>query len=212
MISYLKGKSNQIQRTSNNRLILILEVNQIAYEIQIPSRLARQLSANEEKSVQIFTHLQIREEQPLLYGFATASERDLFRHLISISGIGAQLAIALIDTLGLEELLEAILTNNSRVLCKSPGVGKKTAERIILELQSKLCQWREGLSITVATTKAVPTREILEELEMTLLALGYTKEEIDQAISAITQDSQLLKNTQVEEWLRKAIAWLSSEV
>lgn len=211
MINYLKGKSEQILRTPNNRITLILEVNQIAYEIQIPSRLARQVSAHQEQLLQIFTHLQVREEQPYLYGFATAPERDLFRHLISVSGVGAQLAIALIDTLGLEELLAAILTDNIRTLCKTAGVGKKTAERITLELKSKLGSWQEGLGIKVATAGAVPRREILEELEMTLLALGYTQEEIEQAVAAIVRDSQLLKNTQVEEWIRQAIAWLSSE-
>lgn len=212
MINYFQGKVSQIQRMANNRLTLILEVNNIAYEIQIPARFARQLSVNEEQIIQIFTHLQIRDEQPFLYGFATASERDLFRHLISVNGVGAQLAIALIDTLGLEELVEAILTDNIKNLSKTSGVGKKTAERIILELKSKLSQWRQILGITVSETATVPTREILEELEMTLLALGYTNEEIEQAISAISKDNLLLKNNQVEEWLKKAILWLSEEL
>jgi Holliday junction DNA helicase RuvA len=162
--------------------------------------------------VQIFTHLQIRDEHPLLYGFASAAERDLFRQLIFVPGIGSQLAITLIDTLGLESLVQAIVTENINLLCKAPGVGKKTAERISLELKTKLGQWRqvEGYN-TISTGSTIPPTTIVEELEMTLLALGYSNEEIRQALSAISQDSQLLKNPNVEEWIRKAIAWLSFE-
>ena len=160
--------------------------------------------------VQVFTHLQIREDQPLLYGFASAAERDLFRQLIGVSGIGAQLAIALIDTLGLEVLVEAIVTGNIRTLSQAPGVGQRTAERIALELKTKLSQWRQlAGGVTVAATAAIPNREIFEDVEMTLLALGYTNDEIEGALSALSQDRQMLKNTQVEEWIRRAISWLS---
>jgi Holliday junction DNA helicase RuvA len=208
MINYLKGKTIDIRKSANNRLILILEVNQIGYEVQIPSRLARQLSADNSENVQIFTHLQIREDQQILYGFPSPAERDLFRQLISVSGIGTQLAISLIDTLGLEELVQAIVTGNIQTLSKSPGVGKKTSERIALELKTKLSQWREFAGIITSTSSALPSREMLEDVEMTLLALGYSNEEINQAISAISKDNQLLKNTQVEEWIRSAISWL----
>lgn len=212
MISYLKGKIIEIIKNTNNRIILILEVDRVGYEIQIPSRLARKLSTENTETIQIFTHLQIREEQQVLYGFDSAAERDLFRQLISVSGIGMQLAIALIDTLGLEELVQAIVTGNIKTLSKTPGVGAKTAERIALELKTKLAQWRQLVGITVSTSVAIPAPEIIEDVEMTLLALGYTNEEINQALSAISQDNLMLKNSNVEEWIRSAIAWLSHEL
>ncbi len=211
MINYLKGKAVEIVKSTSNRIIAILEVNQIGYEVQIPSRLARQLPVGDSEPVQIFTHLQIREDQQILYGFACAAERDLFRQLVSVSGIGTQLAIALIDTLGLENLVQAIVTGNIRTLSKTPGVGKKTAERIALELKTKLAQWRQLAGVTPSTSSATPAAAILEDVEMTLLALGYTGEEIDQALSALSQDNQLLKNPNVEEWIRSAIAWLTVE-
>ncbi|HEY9834551.1 MAG TPA: Holliday junction branch migration protein RuvA, partial [Stenomitos sp.] len=127
MISYLKGTVATIHKTSGNRVTLILDVNQIGYELQIPRRLSQELLAASGEMVQVFTHLQIREDQQILYGFASAAERDLFRQLISVSGIGAQLAIALIDTLGLPNLVQAIVTGNIRALAKTPGVGNKTA-------------------------------------------------------------------------------------
>jgi holliday junction DNA helicase RuvA len=209
MINYLKGQVIEIVKNVNNRVILVLEVNQIGYELQVSSRLARQLK--KEETVQIFSHLQIREDQQILYGFMSAAERDLFRQLISVSGIGTQMAIALIDTLDLTDLVQAIVTGNIRTLCKTPGVGKKTAERIALELKTKLSQWRQSAGVVLSHTNASPSLEILEDVEITLLALGYTNEEIDQAISVLSGDSQLMKNPQAEEWIRSAISWLSDQ-
>ncbi|MBP0016027.1 MAG: Holliday junction branch migration protein RuvA [Cyanobacteria bacterium SBLK] len=209
MISYLKGKAIAFVKTLNNRVILIIETNGIGYEIQIHSRLSRQLSIGTEEIVQIFTHQQVREDNIILYGFSTAAERDLFRQLIGVSGIGAQLAIALIDTLGLTDLVQAIVTENIRTLAKTPGVGKKTAERIALELKTKLAQWRQASGISLSATSAGPSPEIQEDVEMTLLALGYENEEIQQALSVLSTDAQLLKNPSPEEWIRSAIAWLS---
>ena len=137
MISYLKGIPIEVIKNTNNRIILVLEVNKIGYELQIPSKLARDISQDDLENIQVFTYLQIKEDQQILYGFSTTAERELFRQLISVSGIGAQSAIALIDTLGLEELVQAIVTGNIRTLSQTPGVGKKTAERIALELRTK---------------------------------------------------------------------------
>jgi holliday junction DNA helicase RuvA len=213
MISYLKGKTVEIVKTTNNRLFLILEVNNMGYEMQISSRFARQLTIESDELIQIFTHLQIQEDKQILYGFATAAERDLFRQLVGVSGIGMQLAIALIDTLGISDLVGAIVTSNIPTLTKTPGVGKKTAERIALELKTKLAQWHKisGVEVKQPDPVFAPKAEIREDLEMTLMALGYTNDEIEQAITALCQDSQLLKNTNVEEWIRSAISWLSGE-
>ncbi len=207
MISYLKGTVAAIGKSGNNRSILILEVNQIGYELQVPPRLLQQLPEMGEP-IQVFTHQQIREDHILLYGFASAAERDLFRQLVSVSGIGAQMALALLDTLGLPDLVQAIITGNTRTLCKTPGVGNKTAERLALELKNKLKQWRQdaGLVIGASTT---PSPAIQEDVEMTLLALGYTSAEVAQALHTLSQHPQLAKTTNAEDWIREAIAWLS---
>ncbi|NJK99037.1 MAG: Holliday junction branch migration protein RuvA [Spirulinaceae cyanobacterium SM2_1_0] len=207
MINYLKGQAIEVVRTLAGRTLLILEVSGIGYEIQIPTSLARRFTLGE--GVQIFTHQLVRDDQPVLYGFSTAAERDLFRHLLTVSGVGAQMAIAAIDTLGLELLVRAVVKSDIRTLSKPAGVGKKTAERIALELKTKLSQWRHEVGITVATLGAAPSPELQEDVEVTLLALGYTKDEIEQALSALSSDLQLLKNPQAEEWIRGAITWLS---
>jgi holliday junction DNA helicase RuvA len=207
MIGYLKGLVVNIQRPSSSRVTLLLEVNHIGYELQILPRLVQQLpSAGEE--MQLFTHQQVREDEVILYGFATAAERDLFRQLISVSGIGPQLAIALLDTLGLQDLVQAIVTGNTRALSRTPGVGNKTAERIALELKTKLAEWRQRVGLSTVPG-AGPTLALQDDVEMTLLALGYTSQEIQSALQAVGQQTSLPKNDNVEAWIRDAIAWLS---
>jgi holliday junction DNA helicase RuvA len=204
MISYLKGTAIQIQTPTNNRAILVLEVNQIGYELQVPQRMAIEIAIDTE--IQVFTHQQVREDAISLYGFSSAAERDLFRQLISVSGVGASLAIALLDKLGLADTVSAIVTSNIQRLSTAPGVGKKTAERLALELRSKLGQWRvaSGLSEALPLTSLNATMQA--EVEMTLLALGYTNDEIRQALQAISQDSLMVKSQNIEDWLRLAIS------
>jgi holliday junction DNA helicase RuvA len=128
--------------------------------------------------------------------------------LISVSGIGPQMGMALLDGLDLQELVQAIVAGNTRLLSRTPGVGAKTAERIALELKSKLAEWREqsGLSLQPA---AGPVASVREDVEMTLLALGFSDSEIVKAMNAVGQNSTLAKNGDAEEWIRQAIAWLS---
>lgn len=206
MLAYLKGTIVGTQK-NNNRVTLTIEVNAIGYDLQINSRLLQQLPSLGE-TVQIFTHLAVREDQISLFGFGSTAERDLFRQLISVSGIGAQLALALLDTLGLQDLVQAIVVGNTRVLSRTPGVGSKTAERIALELKTKLAEWRQQAGVITAPA-AGPAPAIQEDVEMTLLALGYTNTEITQALQAVGQSSTLAKNDNAEAWIRQAIAWLS---
>jgi Holliday junction DNA helicase RuvA len=207
MFSYLKGTLVGVQKIANGRVILTVEVNNIGYDLQIPPRMMQQLPAIGQ-SIQVFTHLQVREDQWILYGFASLAERDLYRQLISVSGIGSQLAIALLDTLGITELVQAIVTGNTKVLIQTPGVGKKTAERIALELKTKLAEWhqRSGLS-TTATPGLNPALQ--EDIEMTLLALGYTPSEVMATLTSLSQNTDLSADTDADEWIRQAIALLS---
>lgn len=209
MISYLKGSVADVVKSSGNRVTLTLEVNQVGYELQISARFAENLPAI-GGSVQIFTHLQVREEQPQLYGFGSATERDLFRQLTSVSGIGAAGAIALLDTLSVPDLVQAIVTNNTQLLVQAPGIGGKTAERICLELRKKLADWR--LSAGVAAINSVaPSTAILEDVQTTLLAIGYTPNEISQALAAVSENAALAQNATAEDWIKSAIAYLSNQ-
>lgn len=208
MISYLKGVVASVDTSNSNRVILTLDVNQVGYDLQIPARFAAELPVIGE-TVQVFTHLQMREEQPLLYGFETSAQRNLFRQLISVSGIGAQLAIALLDTLDLPDLVQAIVSGNTQLLIQAPGVGGRTAERISLELKKKLADWRTTAG-AISVTSGGPPPAILEDVQMTLFALGYTASEVSQAIAAVSESAILQQNANAEEWIRQAIAHLNS--
>ncbi|NJO39507.1 MAG: Holliday junction branch migration protein RuvA [Cyanobacteria bacterium CRU_2_1] len=207
MISYLKGIVAAIHKLSSNRIILTLDVNHVGYDLQITSRLLQELPAIGE-TTQLFTHLQIREDQMVLFGFGSMAERDLFRQLTSVSGVGPQLAMALLDGLSLQELVQAIVSSNTRLLSRTPGVGAKTAERLALELKSKLAEWRLEAGLTTAPD-AGPIANIQEDVEITLLALGYSSSEITRAFRAVGQNTALAKNANAEDWIREAITWLS---
>lgn len=205
MISYFKGTLVDVQKQGNHRIVVTLEVNQIGYDLQVAARTLSELPSVGEQ-IQLFCHSQMREDQMILFGFSSCQERDVFRLLIGVSGIGPQMAVALIDTLGIEELVEAIVAGNTRLLSRAPGVGGKTAERIVLELKSKFTGWRQqnGLS-----SVAGPIASMQEDVEMTLLALGYTSGEILKALQAVGQSKALRKSADPEAWVREAITWLS---
>ncbi|MBW4550142.1 MAG: Holliday junction branch migration protein RuvA [Aphanocapsa sp. GSE-SYN-MK-11-07L] len=207
MIGYLKGFVAAIQKIGNHRTLLTLDVNQVGYDLLIPARTVAELPPPGEM-IQIFTHLQVREDQMVLFGFASAAERDLFRQLVSVSGVGPQMALALIDTLGLQDLIQAIVSGNIRMLARTPGVGNKTAERLALELKTKMAQWRQDSGLVTLPT-AGPVATIQEDVEMTLLALGYSTSEVMQALQAVGQSTALTKTGDPEAWIREAIAWLS---
>lgn len=205
-IAYLKGTLAAIDRR-DRRAMLVLEVGSVGYELQVLPRWQAQLPPPGEP-VQAFVHLQVQADRLTLFGFATAAERDLFRQLIATNGVGPQLAVALMDGLELSELVQAIVAGDARLLAKTPGIGPKTAARIALELRNKLAEWRdrEGLA---AAPGAGPVAEVREDVELSLLALGYSSREVMQALAAVGQQRALAKTGDTEAWIREAIAWLS---
>ncbi len=206
MIGYLKGILAESQKLPNGRVILTVDVSGVGYDMQINPRALSVLPAVGDP-VKMFTHLQTREDLQVLFGFSNRAERDVFRLLISVSGIGPQMGMALLDTLGLNELIQAVVNGNARVLSQTPGVGNKTAERIILELKTKLSEWRQHSGIIAPT--GGPVSAVQEDVEMMLMALGYSNSEISQALAAVGSSTTLSKSEDTEAWIREAIAWLS---
>ena len=206
MIGYVKGLLADSQKLPNGRVILTVEAAGVGYDMQVNPRILSDLPPVGDP-VQIYTHLQSREDLQVLFGFGGKAERDVFRLLISVSGIGPQMGMALLDTLGLNELIQSVVSGNTRVLSRTPGVGNKTAERIILELKTKLSDWRQHSGIVTPT--GGPVSAVQEDVEMMLVALGYTNSEISKALAAVGSNSTLRKNEDTEAWIREAIAWLS---
>ena len=206
MIGYVKGMLADSQKLPNGRVILTVEATGVGYDMQVNPRVLSSLPPVGDP-VQIYTHLQSREDLQVLFGFGSKAERDVFRLLISVSGIGPQMGMALLDTLGINELIQSVVSGNTRVLSRTPGVGNKTAERIILELKTKLSDWRQHSGVVTPT--GGPVSAVQEDVEMMLVALGYTNSEISKAIAAVGQSTTLSKSEDTEAWIREAIAWLS---
>ncbi|MEL6491824.1 MAG: Holliday junction branch migration protein RuvA [Cyanobacteria bacterium J06621_3] len=206
MIGFIKGILADSQKLPNGRVIVTVDAGGVGYDMQINPRVLGDLPGLGEP-VKIFTHLQSREDLQVLFGFASRAERDVFRLLISVSGIGPQMGMALLDTLGINELIQSVVNGNARVLTRTPGVGNKTAERIILELKTKLSEWRQHAGVVAPT--GGPVSAVQEDVEMMLVALGYTNSEISKALVAVGSNSALSKSDDTEKWIREAIAWLS---
>jgi len=149
----------------------------------------------------LFTHLSIRDDAHVLYGFGTNQERETFRQLIKVSGIGARTALSILSGLNVDELAAAIEQEDSNTLTQVPGIGKKTAQRLLLELRGKLASINpipEGLS---SPSQAAPQKR--SDIEHALLALGYNQKEINRVLKEL--DAEL----SVEESIRQALQRLA---
>ena len=161
----------------------VIKVGGIGFKVNMPtSSLSRLGSPGDE--VKVFTHLYVREDNISLYGSTSVEELGLFETLIGVSGLGPRLALAMLGTMDSEKLAAAIATANSLVLTQVPGIGKKMAERIILELKDKVSA---GL-LTVAVSEMAPENA---EVLAAMMSLGYSTAEANQAVASLPNDPVL---------------------
>lgn len=175
---------------------VIVDVHGIGYEIDVPMSTFYQLPAT-GNDVTLYTHLVVREDAHLLYGFASEQERYVFRQLLKISGVGARTALSVLSGLSVADLYEAVSAQDGARLIKVPGIGKKTAERLLLELKDKL-------DVTVIKT-AVAGGGYTGDILNALLALGYNDKEAAWAVK------QLPGGIAVAEGIRQALKLLSKQ-
>jgi Holliday junction DNA helicase RuvA len=171
---------------------ILLDVHGVAYEVDVPMSTFYNLPDTGAK-VTLHTHLVVREDAHLLYGFGTEHERRAFRQLMRISGIGAKIALAVLSGLSVAELANAITLQESGRLTKIPGIGKKTAERILLELKDKLAA---DVTTAVGVHRAPP---VSSDILNALLALGYSDRE---AVAAV---KDLPEGVSVTDGIRQAL-------
>jgi Holliday junction DNA helicase RuvA len=175
---------------------LLLDVQGVAYEVDVPMSTFYNLPAT-GNHVTLFTHLLVREDAHLLYGFGTDNERRAFRQLLKISGIGARTALSVLSGLSVAELAQAVTLQESGRLTKIPGIGKKTAERLLLELKDKL---GADLTTAVGVHRAPPASS---DILHALLALGYSDKE------AVATIKQLPDGLAVADGIRQALKLLA---
>jgi Holliday junction DNA helicase RuvA len=186
---------------------ILVDVHGIFYELQVPMSTIYQLPAPGEM-VQLYTHLVVREDAHLLYGFHSLQERQMFRSLIKVSGVGPKMALAILSGMAVEEFVRTIRVNDIAGLTRMPGIGRKTAERLIVEMKDRLSEWGGELSSTLleeanAVAGAMGERQLTQEAETAMLALGYKPQEAARMIAqALKKDAAIGSS---EELIRQAL-------
>ena len=178
MIGLLRGKilSKQPPR-------LLIDVQGVGYEVDAPMTTFYDLPGTGEE-VTLFTHLAVREDAHTLYGFARVSDRELFRSLLKVNGVGARLALTILSGMEPGEFVQCVQEGNTAALVRLPGVGKKTAERLIIELRDRL----EGTAtVPAAASDAVPAAAAspVEDAVSALVGLGYKPQDASRMVRAI---------------------------
>ena len=173
---------------------LLVDVGGVGYELDAPMSTVYGLP-DTGQPVSLYTHLVIREDAQQLYGFATAGERELFRRLIKVAGVGPKIALALLSGLSVAEFTQAVASQDAARLARTPGIGKKTAERLTLELRDKLA--------AVNGAGGLPPPAAGNDIVHALLALGYSDREADAAYR------QLPAGVGVSEGIRQALKGLA---
>ena len=188
MISWLKGQIIQNWHLSSKKGVVI-NVGGIGYEVQL---LSKQVSTIDKTNIKEFWIHQInREDSTNLYGFNEVIQRDLFRIIISVNGIGPQIGMALLEDLEVNQFVNAIEENNLNLLTKSQGIGKRIAERLVVELKNKLQQFKDNDQTFINNEEThISTKytKYLDEIKSILSSLGYMDSEIKNSIKLITSN------------------------
>jgi holliday junction DNA helicase RuvA len=181
---------------------ILLDVQGVGYELDAPMSTFYELPSVGDKVV-LHTHMVVREDAQLLYGFSRKRERELFRELIKLNGVGPKLALALMSGLEPDELIRAVQAQDTSALVKVPGVGKKTAERLLVELKDRFKAWETlpGALGALSTGKqpAMVASHSADAVSA-LIALGYKPQEASKAVSAVEEEG-----LSSEELIRRAL-------
>ena len=200
MIGFIRG----ILAEKGNGYIIV-DVNGVGYEIFVPANSGAYMTS-EGQEVMIHTMMIVREDDMSLYGFTRKGEKDAFKKLITVNGVGAKAAISILSAFTLEQLQQAIVFEDAKTLTKANGIGKKTAERIVLELKDKFeAEGQEGVPQTsqdIRTDEAGAANGRADAITA-LIELGYSRGEATSALASVKET-----DLTAEEYIRKALAKL----
>jgi holliday junction DNA helicase RuvA len=182
---------------------LLLDVNGVGYELLAPMSTFYQLPPLGQ-GVVLFTHLVVREDAHQLFAFLEEQERALFRALIKVTGIGPKVALAILSGVPAEEFVRLVQTNDVTALTKIPGIGKKTAERLVLDMRDRLAAWQSAPSPGVPVVqKSAGSHHLSEDAETALISLGYKPQEAAKMVMRVLKDKPGLERS--EEIIRLAL-------
>ncbi len=213
MIGWLQGRVADPWQQAN-RCGLLLLCQGVGYELLLTPRHWQRLPPDGSE-LTLYVHLSVREDGWQLYGFPDRQERDLFRELVAVSGVGPQMALALLGCHDAAALVAAVVRGDLRALVQAPGVGRRTAERLSVELRSRLQERFAGLLEgplpgleELPDGAALPAASGTQEVEITLSALGYEGMEIHRALRAVAAEG-LVTGDDTDVWIRECLRWLS---
>ena len=203
MISWLKGEIVHIWQISTKKGV-VLNVGGVGYEIQLlPTQIEKEKNSD---TIELWIHQIDREDGTSLYGFIEINQRDLFREIISVNGIGPQIGIAILEDFEVAQLVNAIENKESNLLTKTQGIGKRIAERLIVELRNKLQRFIDSNETNHNNKKykeSIQFTKYVDEIYLILSSLGYVDNEIKNSIKIITtneeENSLLLNSLSSEE-------------
>jgi len=177
---------------------LLLDVGGVGYEVEISLTTYAQVLET-EGPVTVHTHLVVRDDAHLLYGFASIGEREMFRTLIKVNGVGPRMALGILSGLDSASFARAVTGNDVKALTALPGVGKKTAERLIIEMRDKV----DSFDVSGSDNLSTITNSVIEDAESALIGLGYRPQEAARAVSRVSDPAE-----DVESLIRQALKLL----
>lgn len=197
MYSYIKGELVEIMDD-----VIVVEAGQIGYNIHIPASMIDNFTGTRQE-VKIYTYLQVKEDDMQLYGFLTRDDLNIFKLLLGVNGIGPKGALAVLSVMTPDDLRFAVLGEDAKAIAKAPGIGNKTAQRVILELKDKLSleDAFEAKTAHVAEANTNSLSSVKNEAVQALTALGYSSSEALKAINGV----ELREDITVEEVLKEAL-------
>ena len=179
---------------------IVIDLQGLGYEVQVPMSTVYQLPELGQV-VTLHTHFVVREDAQLLYGFAGQQERSLFRALIKVNGVGPKLALTILSGIETDDFVRCVRDDDTATLVRLPGVGKKTAERLLIEMRDRLKDWHLPGSDLLSEATPAPAVDLLLDAESALIALGYKPTEASKAIAA-ANDGTIASS---EELIRRAL-------
>lgn len=182
MISHLHGLLVEKQPP-----LLVIDVQGVGYEVLAPLSTFERLP-DLNQTVKLLTHLSVRDDTQVLYGFSNDAERLLFRTLIRVNGVGPKLALSILSTMDLTSFVQCVHDHNIQRLTRIPGVGKKTAERLVIEMRDRLANWSINQSSTTTSPRTLGIISPIDDAISALIALGYKPQEASRWVHAVAEE------------------------
>jgi len=181
---------------------ILMEVGGITYELQIPMSTLYQLPEL-GRDLLLHTHFVVREDAQLLYGFYDKGDKAMFRALIRVNGVGPKLALGILSSMDVNEFVRTVRNNDVTTMVNLPGIGKKTAERLIIEMRDRLSEWDTSASSPTSASLGLAEAGIKKDAETALIGLGYKPPQATRAISQVLKDNPEISDN--EELIRLSL-------